>query len=640
MSWLSSYLPNFNITSSLNFQKVQADDDNKSFNSGNDGKTVNIEDDIASNYNTASDSHSVSTSDDFNPATPNYNRSPSPVSFIDEPTQSLTLPSTSSSGKKKLFSKLFNKRSQSRCSTPSRRLSVDSIPSIVRTHTHRQPFKSFKCLYLNQVLPPHNSNLSALPLNLAEKVKKSNQNSSRPQSPTNNESHSRSASYDEDDAIYDIRFNFDGTLLASANFNGLIRVHHLNKDTNEFDEFKLNEFKDHASGVGQLDWSRNNFLLSSSLDKTVKLWHPNRSKCLQSFKHPDIVTHAKFHPIDDRYFISSSLDATIRLWSINKNSTIFTTRVSELITACNFSASGKYILIGSLNGQLDIFKYHHKGLQHVQTIKLYNYSNQTHIHGAENHSSRRVNSSKKIIGINNLPNNKNDEKEEELVIVTNADNRSYLISLKEMKVLTRFKGHRNRVAQVSATPSSDGNWLSSGSEDKNLYVWPINKSFKSKHNHHDSILIPGYELWQTPEIVKSTAILRQDNDNVMIVGGSDSGRIYVSCHSFYNNNQITYSKYKLIQVYKASVVNEEKVPEFSLPKPNQLCVPPPPTIASIKSTDNTHKNNNNNNNGKRNDKKIRHKRPLSALPILGGSSPFTLSPTSSISPKNNRHQYF
>ena len=91
-------------------------------------------------------------------------------------------------------------------------------------------------------------------------------------------------------------------------------------------------------------------------------------------------------------------------------------------------------------------------------------------------------------------------------------------------------------------------------------------------------------------------------------------------------------------------MNEEKVPEFSLPKPNQLCVPPPPpTIASINSTDNTHNNNNNNNNnnnGKRNDKKIRHKRPLSALPILGGSSPFTLSPTSSISPKNNRHQYF
>lgn len=245
----------------------------------------------------------------------------------------------------------------------------------------------------------------------------------------------RSASYDDEDAIYDLKFSGDGKFLASANFNGLVRIHSLSKNKTSFDDIDVKEFRDHHSGVCGLDWSKNNFLITASLDKSVKLWHPSRSGCLSTFRHNDIVTSTKFHPNDDRYFISSSLDATIKLWSIPNKAAIFSHRLNELITACAFSKSGKFILVGTLHGQLDIFTYSNKGLEHQAGIKLYNYSHQTHNHNADNHNSKRINSSKKIVGIEVVPDDSGD-----FVLVTNADNRAYMVNLVTKKVSAKFKG--------------------------------------------------------------------------------------------------------------------------------------------------------------------------------------------------------
>jgi WD40 repeat protein len=64
----------------------------------------------------------------------------------------------------------------------------------------------------------------------------------------------------------------------------------------------------HQAPVLDLAWSKSLFLLSSSMDKTVRLWHLSRSECLCFFRHVDFVSAIAFHPRDDRYFVSASLD--------------------------------------------------------------------------------------------------------------------------------------------------------------------------------------------------------------------------------------------------------------------------------------------------------------------------------------------
>ena len=46
--------------------------------------------------------------------------------------------------------------------------------------------------------------------------------------------------------------------------------------------------------------SQNYFLLSSSMDKTVRLWHITRRECLCCFQHIDFVTALAFHPRNDQ----------------------------------------------------------------------------------------------------------------------------------------------------------------------------------------------------------------------------------------------------------------------------------------------------------------------------------------------------
>ncbi|KAJ8978339.1 hypothetical protein NQ317_011462 [Molorchus minor] len=72
----------------------------------------------------------------------------------------------------------------------------------------------------------------------------------------------------------------------------------------------------HTSDLLDVSWSKNYFILSSSMDKTVRLWHISRKECLCCFQHINFVTAIVFHPRDDRYFLSGSLDGKLRLWNI------------------------------------------------------------------------------------------------------------------------------------------------------------------------------------------------------------------------------------------------------------------------------------------------------------------------------------
>lgn len=55
-------------------------------------------------------------------------------------------------------------------------------------------------------------------------------------------------------------------------------------------------YRGHEGVITELAWSKNLFLLSTGMDRQVRLWHISRRECLCAFSHNDTVPAIVFHP--------------------------------------------------------------------------------------------------------------------------------------------------------------------------------------------------------------------------------------------------------------------------------------------------------------------------------------------------------
>lgn len=229
-------------------------------------------------------------------------------------------------------------------------------------------------------------------------------------------------------------------------------------------------FEGHTSTILSLNWSKNNFLISGSMDWTVKLWNVEREECLETFQHDDFVTAVAFHPTDDRFFVSGSLDNCVRLWSILESSVSYIKNLGDdvMVTALALTPTGNYVIVGGFNGSL--FALETNGLHFVHRIELKENSMTFH--------HRRNN---KITGIRVFenPSAATVPKMQLLkwnILVTTNDSKVRLIDLGLRKLVTRFKGSSNSSSSIVASLSEDDKYIISGSEDHWCYVWENNNS--------------------------------------------------------------------------------------------------------------------------------------------------------------------
>ncbi|KAL9056769.1 MAG: hypothetical protein Q9162_002740 [Coniocarpon cinnabarinum] len=295
-------------------------------------------------------------------------------------------------------------------------------------------------------------------------------------------------------AVWALEVSKDGRFLASAGQDHLIRIwpilsssqdrtqfskdedahmsdgksHHLSAPV--FKDQPLRTFTGHTGDVLSLSWSKNNFLLSSSIDKTVRLWHVSRCECLCAFKHGDFVTSVAFHPSDDRFFLAGSLDAKLRLWSIPDKAVAYWNQAPEMITSVAFSPDGKQAMAGTLSG-LCLF---------YETESL-RYQAQLHV---KSRTGKNAKGSKitgiKAMHITPAGVNRSSSSIHKLtdikVLITSNDSRIRMYNLRDKSLEMKFKGHENLSSQIHACFSDDGRYVISGSEDKKVYIWSTSTS--------------------------------------------------------------------------------------------------------------------------------------------------------------------
>lgn len=230
--------------------------------------------------------------------------------------------------------------------------------------------------------------------------------------------------------------------------------------------FPVKEYYGHTADILDLSWSKNNFLMSSSMDKTVRLWHLKRSESIAAFLHPDFVTSIAFHPEDDRFFLSGSLDCKLRLWSITEKKITYEARAPDLIMAVAFTPNGHTAIAGCFGGQCLFFET--KGLIcHNQMVVKSN-------HGKNSNGS-------KITGIEaiSMPSRyrKRDSSDNCKLLISTNDSRVRLYDFSERAIQAKFKGHENSEGLIRASFSDTGVYAISGSEDDRTYIWRVENAY-------------------------------------------------------------------------------------------------------------------------------------------------------------------
>ncbi|XAR52185.1 hypothetical protein NMG60_11020119 [Bertholletia excelsa] len=213
-------------------------------------------------------------------------------------------------------------------------------------------------------------------------------------------------------------------------------------------EEPLHQYHGHSSEVLDLSWSKNNCLLSSSVDKTVRLWQVGFEHCQKVYMHKNYVTCVQFNPTDSNYFISGSIDGKVRIWAIARCQVVDWTDIRDMVTAVSYRPDGKGVVVGSMTGSCRFYDISGDQFQLEAEICV--------------HSKKKA-PCKRITGFQFFPHDPSK------LMVTCAD--SQVTILHGINVVGKYKGLRKAGNHLFASFTSDGKHVVSTCEDSNVYIW-------------------------------------------------------------------------------------------------------------------------------------------------------------------------
>ncbi|KAL5529369.1 hypothetical protein ACEPAG_5354 [Sanghuangporus baumii] len=284
---------------------------------------------------------------------------------------------------------------------------------------------------------------------------------------------------EHDDEVWNIKWSHDGQYLASASRDKSAFIWLIGKEIEpNVRECALEKkLRDHNDPVGCLAWSPNDTVLLTSTDSNIKIWNAKSGLCLRDLdSHEETVSALEWLP-DGSGFLSAGLDRKIILWDAdgsNKDLWIKTSvRVTDLAIAPDLS---KMVVVGleclpMTNPKASTPQQEGQGLtgsgvSSQQSLMANTKENRVIIY---DYATRLQEASVRLEGELTSVKISQDSR---YALINHAPDEVQLWDLESARMVRKFTGQRQGQHVIrSCFGGVDGNFIVSGSEDGNVYVW-------------------------------------------------------------------------------------------------------------------------------------------------------------------------
>ena len=293
---------------------------------------------------------------------------------------------------------------------------------------------------------------------------------------------------DSKDEIWYIKFSKSCKYFVTALRNGTISTFQIVQQQQQQQPSQINvtclsSFQAHKKYLTFISWSSNEkLLLSTSTDRSIKVWNPFNGTLLHVFNvHSDIVTCALF--ISDDKIASCGIDKKLMLTTISLNKTVEVAQFNRIRQILHSECLKCLIILpASLN---DIIVYNYQTDSIEKTIEMFD-------------------------PIITADISKHDKGKFIIVNVSKVNASILLINIENKEVINRFYGHRQREYVIQcAFGGKNDEFILAGSEDAKVYIW-------RRELCRPMAVIEGHT-----DVVNECHLIEMNGINVVVSGSDD-----------------------------------------------------------------------------------------------------------------------
>lgn len=133
----------------------------------------------------------------------------------------------------------------------------------------------------------------------------------------------------------------------------------------------LKSFKNvHSGGISSIVLSHTGeIIVSSSYDKTIKIWAFSSGKCLKRLKGFNVIPKSIIISPNGKYLVGGFDDGNITIWKIKSGKLKSTHKISKMsINALAMTYDSKILVTGSGEGIINLWKFSKKELEMIQKL--------------------------------------------------------------------------------------------------------------------------------------------------------------------------------------------------------------------------------------------------------------------------------